>query len=88
MDKLDEVLSAYTVRDADRDLLERIVTTAAAQPRAPRRDVFAQAAMFAAVAVIGFWLGNATPAATQTSTPSNFMDNVILGPDSVAEMQM
>ncbi|MDI1228833.1 MAG: hypothetical protein PSY14_14225 [bacterium] len=88
MDKLDEVLSAYTVRDADRDLLERIVTTAAAQPHASRRHVFTQAVMFAAVAVIGFWLGNATPAATETSTQSNFMDNVILGPDSVAEMQM
>lgn len=88
MDKLDEFLSAYQVRNADRDLLERIVTTAVAQPRASRRHVFAQAAMFAAVAVIGFWLGNAAPAATEASTQNNFMDNVILGPDSVAEMQM
>lgn len=88
MDKLDEFLSAYQVRDADRALLERIVTTAGTQPRASRRPIFAQVAMFAAVAVVGFWLGNATPAAQDAPTQNTFMDNVILGPDSVAEMQM
>ncbi len=88
MDKIDEFLGAYAVRDADRELLERIITAAAAQPRPARRHIFAQAAMFAAVAVTGFWLGNATPAPQTATTQSNFMDNVILGPDSVAEMQM
>ncbi len=88
MDKLDEFLGAYAVRDADRALLERIVTAAAAQPRPARRHVFAQAAMFAAVAATGFWLGNATPVAQAASTQNNFMDTVILGPDSVAEVQM
>lgn len=88
MDKLDEFLSAYQVRDADRDLLERIVTNAAARPRASRRHALAQAAMFAIVASTGFWLGNAMPAPQSASAQNNFMDSVILGPDSVAEMQM
>lgn len=88
MDKLDEFLSAYQVRDAGGALLDRIVADATAQPRSTRRHAFAQVAMFAIVAATGFWLGNATPAAQAVSTQNNFMDSVILGPDSVAEMPM
>ncbi len=88
MDKLDEFLSAYQVRDADRALLERIVAGANAQPRLNRRHALAQVAMFAIVAATGFWLGNATPIAQTAATQNNFMDTVILGPDSVAEVQM
>lgn len=88
MDKLDEFLSAYQVRDADHALLDRIVANAGAQPRNSSRPAFAQVAMFAIVAATGFWLGNATPPAQTVSTQNNFMDSVILGPDSVAEMPM
>lgn len=88
MDKLDEFLSAYQVRDAGGALLDRITANAAQQPRDNPRAAFAQVAMFAVVAVMGFWLGNATPVATTAASQNNFMDNVILGPDSVAEMPM
>jgi hypothetical protein len=88
MHKLDEFLSAYQVRDAGGALLDRITENAAQQPRNNRRADFAQVAMFAVVAIIGFWLGNAAPVATTAASQNNFMDNVILGPDSVAEMPM
>lgn len=88
MDKLDEFLSAYQVRDAGGGLLDRIVADAVERPRAPRRHALAQVAMFTVIAATGFWLGNATPAVQAASTQNNFMDSVILGPDSVAEMPM
>lgn len=98
MDKqLNQLLDSYAVEDADTALLDRIVERAQATHGSPPvvslpayRPLMA--AMMAACAVLGFWMGNAT-LVVEAQTAQNpagavSLDSVILGPNSFSEVML
>jgi hypothetical protein len=99
--KLDELLSGYKVKDADKALVDRIVVQAAQQGDMRRFGIWRQCAMFAVIAALGFWLGNlqgqsvvaghtaATSAASSTQEqPAGTPGQQLLGPDSLSDLML
>ena len=93
-------LDSYQVADSDSELLSHILALASATPQeragffAPSfraRAYMANAAAFALVAMLGFWIGAATPTAstaTVQSAPTNasYVSEMIFGAHSLKEV--
>ena len=100
--KLDALLEAYEVKDANKELVERIMAQAqkqSARPRARHFSEFSRAAsLMAACAVIGFCMGGTTRAPTTSTTVttqaasatsgSTDLNTIILGPTTLQEVML
>lgn len=91
VDPLDELLGAYKLEPLDRGLADRIVATATASSRR-RQPWFAQAAMMAGVALLGFWLGGSHPQSTAISVTANvesapsYLEKALFGAHTIDEV--
>ncbi|MDR3448950.1 MAG: hypothetical protein P4M15_04240 [Alphaproteobacteria bacterium] len=98
--KLKDWLDSYKVADADSALLDRIVARAAATPQQTEqidsRSWGSYATALAAVAVLGFWFGNASlskPVSTLSSQQSflsgkSYLNKIIFGPKTWQEVSL
>ena len=90
--ELDKILSAYVVQDADDSLMARIMVNVEQRPhteKPARLTAVARAAMWVAIAVFGFWIGNGqAPVYRASSDTLAYMNNMIVGPSDVNEIQL
>jgi len=98
-DGLADWLAAYRVADANVALLDRIVAVAASTPQRLKWGFgswWEEAATLAALALLGFWIGNASlpPLAKNTamrpaySAGAVYLDKIIFGPKSWREVNL
>jgi hypothetical protein len=68
--KLDNILNSYTVADADKDFLERVMLRVKVQQNVTslRRQTYVYALMFMGVLMSGIWAGNISAGRTILQT--------------------
>ncbi|TAL28358.1 MAG: hypothetical protein EPN97_14575 [Alphaproteobacteria bacterium] len=102
LDKMLDSYKVSDAGDPLLDRIVTAAQTQAANENAAKAIWFRRTAMLAATAVLGFWIGNATKPAVHATTAtissystaqtgSNeqyYLDRMIMGPDSLDDMQL